>query len=92
MLLGVDVGWWDEPVGGAVAFDFPVVVVDEEVMVSTQEDPVFDVRFAVVAMPVADVMCFRPGRWAFAGWEEATTVSGGEDQFVAAAEEALFTP
>src|SRR5690606_24663595 len=58
----VGVGLFEE-VGAAVSADAPVLVVQQQVAVPTQQDSVVDVGSAVVLVPVVDVVCFGPGGW-----------------------------
>jgi hypothetical protein len=55
--------WWDEPVFGVfVSLNFPPVVVEEEVMVSAEQDAVGEICFAVVSFPEDDVVGFGVAR------------------------------
>ena len=89
------VGWWNEPVfrlGGASSFDFPVVVVEEEMVVFAEEQSVGDVGAAVVSGPVLDVVGFAPGGWSVASGPEAAAVAFGEGGALAWGEESVFAP
>ncbi|NIL87379.1 hypothetical protein RhoFasGS6_04802 [Rhodococcus fascians] len=61
--------------------DFPVTVVDESVVESTQEDEVVHVGGATVG-PVPDVMAFGPGGGFAAAGERATVIAGGQRTFL----------
>ena len=65
-------------VGVAGADDVPVVVVEEHVVSSAEEDSVGDVGFAGVALPGVDVVGFAPGWWAVAVGEAASAVPNCE--------------
>ena len=78
LLLRVDVGGWDEfgeAVGGDP--DLPLAVVDDAVMMSTQEDGVVEVGGSVVE-PAAYVMAGAPPAGTIAGRKGAAAVA--EDQ------------
>ena len=91
-LVGVDGGWWDEPVlAFVVAFDVPAVVVNEEVVRFAQQDAVGDVGFAVLGRPFVDVVCFGPGHFGVASFDRASTPFDGEGGALLCGEESLFT-
>ena len=79
---GVDACGWLEPVAVVDVDDFPVVVVEEEVVASAEEDSVVDVGGSVVSVPVSDVVCFAPGGGSVAGGEHAAAVAEGERRCV----------
>jgi hypothetical protein len=64
---GVSFGGWGEPVPGASVVegfsgDIPAAVVEQEMVVSTEEDSVPDVGPSVVFGPQHNVVGFAPGR------------------------------
>lgn len=90
--LRVDAGGRCEPVFVVVAGDVPAVVVEEQVVVSAEEDSVVDVGAAVISFPVLDVVGFGPGGWAVASGSHASAVSGGQCDALTVGEESLFAP
>jgi len=62
-LVGVDGGWWGEPVFAVVvAVDVPAVVVEQQVVVFAEEDSVGDIGSAVFGGPFVDVVGFGVAR------------------------------
>ena len=78
----IDAFWGLEPVVVVGVGDFPVVVVEEEVVSSAEEDSVVDVGGSVVSVPVCDVVGFAPGGGSVAGGEHAASVAEGEGRCV----------
>jgi hypothetical protein len=68
---------WSEPKLAAIAENLPVVVVKQHVVFTTQQDAVSDVGFAVVSVPVFDVVCLAPGHGPVAVFPPAAAVSHG---------------
>jgi len=59
-----------------VPLDLPPVVVHKHVVMSAEQDPVVDIRFAVVSFPLFNMVSFCP-RWrSIALGEPASTISG----------------
>jgi hypothetical protein len=80
----------NERVLGTVSVYFPAVIVQQEVMVPTEQNPVRNVCGAVIPIPLLDVVGFAP-RWrSFATAEPATTISCGEGDALGSGEHPLF--
>src|SRR5690554_2657181 len=89
---GVGAGGWVEPVGAAFSGDVPVVVVEEHVVVSAQQDPVREVGVAVISGPLVDVVGFGPGGGPVTVWPPAPTVPGGQADALPSCVQALLPP
>ena len=76
---------------GAGASDFPLVVVEEEVVVSAEEDSVGEVGASGVSYPVGDVVAFAPGGGPVAAGPHASAVAGGQGDALSCGVEAVFT-
>src|SRR6478735_1823450 len=76
-LVGVEVGWRDEPGNSRAGLDGPLFFVDQVVMVGTQERSVVCAGGTAVG-PVGDVVGFAPGGGDGAAGEGAALVSGGD--------------
>src|SRR6476620_369707 len=76
-LLGVEVGWRDEPGDAVAGLDGPLFFVDQVVMVGTKECSVVCAGGAAVG-PVGDVVGFAPGGGDGAAGEGAALVAGGD--------------
>jgi hypothetical protein len=74
-----------------VAFYFPAVVVEEQVVVFTQRDPVGDVGFAFVARPLVDVVGFSPGHGCVASDRCASAPFDGEGFALFRGEQPVFS-
>jgi hypothetical protein len=89
LLGGVHSSRGNERIRGTGAVDFPTVVVEEQVMVPTEQDPVRNVGTAMISVPVVDMMSFAPGWWSFAVSETAATISCGKGDALRFGEHAL---
>ena len=64
------------------------MVVDEQVMVSTEDDPVVEAG-AAAGFPGSEVVGFGPGGWPVAPGEGASAIPGGEGDALSRGEEPL---
>jgi len=64
--------------------------VEEQVVMSAEEDSGGDIGAAAIPFPVLDVVGFAPGGWALTAGEAASTVAGSQCDALAGAEEAAF--
>ncbi len=83
---------WDEEPFCAMAFDSPMVVVEQHVVMSAQQDTVVDVSAAVIVIPFVDVVGFAPGRRSVAGGEDAPAVSHAQCGALASGEASFGSP
>ena len=71
--------------------DLPTVVVQEQVVVSAEQDAVSNIGTAVISIPVGDVMGFAPGGRTLAVTETAAAISCGEGDALRAGEHPLLS-
>ena len=74
-----------------VPLDLPPVVVHKHVVMSAQQDPVVNIRFAVISFPLFSVVSFCP-RWrSLALGEPASTISGCKTDALSSSEVPLIS-
>ena len=73
-----------------VSLDVPVVVVQDHVVASAKEYAVGDVGFAVVLLPVINMVRFSPGGGSVAVWPDTTAVTDPDADALFLGEESLF--
>ena len=66
------------------------MVVQQEMMMSAQQDSSVDVGCATISLPVVDVVCFAPGWWPFATGPAASAIACGKGDALGPAEESAF--
>jgi hypothetical protein len=65
--------------GGRARFhNAPTLVVQQQMMVSTEQDAGVNIGASAVAFPVVNMVCFAPAWWALAARPSAPAVAGGE--------------
>ena len=64
--------------GRAGFYDAPILIVQQQVMVSTEQDACLNIGASAVAFPVVNMVCFAPAGWALAARPSAPAVTGGE--------------
>ncbi len=70
--------------------DFPVIVVNEHVVMSAQEDSVRDIRLTAVARPVVDVVSLSPAGRTVASFEHAPAIAHGKRDLLMGSEQSRF--
>lgn len=89
MSLLVDVDGWNEQISAVFSHDLPVIVVQQKVVITTEQHAIADIGASTVPRPLVDMVRFSPGRRPIAAWPDAPAVPHSERDFLVAREKAL---